>query len=44
MVVAIAALSQVAFHAAGPLVYLTFPGLLWAALRFGPAAPPSRSR
>jgi signal transduction histidine kinase len=35
MVLAVALLSRIAFHASGPLVYLTFPGLLWAALRFG---------
>ena len=35
MVLAVLVLSRIAFHGAGPLVYLTFPGLLWAALRFG---------
>ena len=36
MVLAVGALSEIAFHNNGPLVYVTFPGLLWAALRFGP--------
>ena len=36
MVLAVGVLSELAFHGTGPLVYLTFPGLLWAALRFGP--------
>ena len=31
MILAVAVLSEFAFHGSGPLVYLTFPGLLWAA-------------
>jgi signal transduction histidine kinase len=36
MVLAVGVLSEIAFRESGPLVYVTFPGLLWAALRFGP--------
>jgi signal transduction histidine kinase len=36
MLAAVAALSAVALSAEQPLTYLVFPGLIWAALRFGP--------
>jgi signal transduction histidine kinase len=36
MIAAVAALSAVALSAEQPLTYLVFPGLIWAALRFGP--------
>jgi signal transduction histidine kinase len=35
MLVAVAALSELAFRGSRPLAYLAFPALLWAALRFG---------
>jgi signal transduction histidine kinase len=36
MLAAVAALSAIALSAEQPLTYLVFPGLIWAALRFGP--------
>jgi signal transduction histidine kinase len=35
MLVAIAGLSELALNSRRPLAYLVFPGLIWAALRFG---------
>ena len=36
MIAAVAALSAIALSAEQPLIYLVFPGFIWAALRFGP--------
>jgi signal transduction histidine kinase len=36
MIAAVGALSAIALSAEQPLTYLVFPGLIWAALRFGP--------
>jgi signal transduction histidine kinase len=36
MLAAVAALSAIALSAEDPITYLVFPGLIWAALRFGP--------
>jgi signal transduction histidine kinase len=36
MLSAVAALSAAALSATDPITYLVFPGLIWAALRFGP--------
>lgn len=37
MVAAVAGLSALTFSIEGPLVYMVFPALIWAAFRFGPA-------
>jgi signal transduction histidine kinase len=36
LLVAVAALSEIALHAQPPLTYMVFPAFIWAALRFGP--------
>jgi signal transduction histidine kinase len=37
MIAAVAGLSALAFSIEGPLAYMVFPALIWAAFRFGPA-------
>lgn len=37
MIAAVAGLGVLAFSLEGPVVYMVFPALIWAALRFGPA-------
>ena len=44
MIVAVAALSELATRSHRPLVYLVFPALIWAALRFGPRGATLRFR
>jgi len=37
MIAAVAGLGGLSFNIAGPVAYLAFPALIWAAFRFGPA-------